>query len=147
MNWESKCSKRQILVWWLLPDKTHKCVSKWPYFLKDLMHYVLRKEFEWMSWTEVGKKSDFTNISSSHSAIQHFFFFLVGAGGGGWEDGEGERRVGRTDPFLLFIHPLSCCQNILDIIDAYLMTKCKPNMAGYWLRSSVAYSPFSSSLN
>ena len=145
MNWESKCSRRQILVRWLLPDKTHKCVSKWLYFLKDLMHYVLRKEFEWMSWTEVGKKSDYTNISSSHSMKLSYstFFFWRGRGG---EDGEGERRVGRTGPFLLFIHPLPCCQNILDIIDA-LMTKCEPNMAGYWLRSSVAYGPFSSSLN
>lgn len=93
-----------------------------------------------MSWTEVGKKSDYTNISSYHSMKLSYstFFFLAGAGG--------ERRVGRTGPFLLFIHPLPCCQNILDIIDA-LMTKCKPNMAGYWLRSSVAYGPFSSSLN
>ena len=44
-----------------------------------------------MSWTEVGKKSDFTNISSSHSAIQHFFFFFGGGGGGGRGWGRGEK--------------------------------------------------------
>ena len=54
-----------------------------------------------MSWTEVGKKSDFTNISSSHSAIQHFFFFLVGAGGGGGGErmGKGREEWGGLVPF------------------------------------------------
>lgn len=91
------------------------------------IRYVLRKEFEWMSESE--------NLFFSFYVAQLFNIFFFEGGG---KDGEGERRVGRTRPFLLFIHPLPCCQNILDIIYA-LMTKCKPNMAGYRPRSPVVY--------
>ena len=58
-----------------------------------------------MSWTEVGKKSDFTNISSSHSAIQHFFFFLVGAGEGGGVRGWGRGEKSGEDWSLSPFHP------------------------------------------
>ena len=144
MNWESKYSKWQILLWWLFPDKMPKCVSKWLYFLKDL-HYVRDKicaekgvrvnELDWRRWKNRLNKNLFFSLYVAQLFNNKFF-----RGGWGEESREGERIMGRTgppqSPPLLPKHPwYNLC---IDIIYA-LMTKRKPNMAGYWPRSSVVY--------